>query len=149
MSVQLEAKHAEYFVTTAAAMGNISLEHEGKEFFIVDGNQLKTPISPINLSTELRGISTDELRKALDVGDLTLRKIGDEYALRFNVRMKGGGLGLAIFTYVATTGTGVALTLIGAATTPLGIGAPIAAAGVAMVAAAPYTFVVTLPTPTL
>lgn len=148
MSVQLDTMHANYLVSTAEAFGNISLEHENKGFFVVDSNQLKTPISPINLSKELRGISTDELRKALDVGYLSLRKIGDEYALRFNVRMKGGGLGFAIFTYVATTGAGVALTLIGAATAPIGVGAPIAAAGVALVTAAPYTFAVTLPTPT-
>ncbi len=80
---------------TSDAMGKIYIEHNGKDFIVIDANKLKSTVLKINLSKELRGISTEGLQKALSVGYLAISKVGDDYAVRFNARIAGGGFILA------------------------------------------------------
>lgn len=148
MSVQLNTVPATHFIASDA-VGEIGLQHDGREFFVVDSKNLKSTVSTIYLSKELRGISSGELQKALSVGYLAVSKAGVEYAIRFNARMAGGGPFLAAFAYVGSTVGGGALVLVGMATTPFGIGAPMIAAGTTLIAAAPYIAVVAAGTPTL
>jgi hypothetical protein len=96
-------------------------------------------VSNINLSKELRGISSEELKKALDVGYLAVSKVGEEYAIRFNVRLAGGGFGLGALVYGVTTVVGGAMFGLGVITLPLGgVGAGLMAGGTAVVGAAPW-----------
>ncbi len=125
------------FVSQSAEQ--ISVQHNGREFFIVDSNNIKASVSNINLSKELRGISSEELKKALDVGYLAVSKVGEEYAIRFNVRLAGGGFGLGALVYGVTTVVGGAMFGLGVITLPLGgVGAGLMAGGTAVVGAAPW-----------
>ena len=103
----------------------------------------------MNLSKELRGISLEELEKALSVGYLAVTKIGEEHAVRFNARLAGGGPILGFLAGAGTAVVGAALMGIGIVTTPIGIGAPIAAAGAVILAHAPVVGIAAGVTPTL
>lgn len=129
-------------------LGELRVKYKGREFFVKPQNGVKTCVARADLSRELRGIPSETLHKMLEVGYLTVNKIGEDYAIRFHGRIAGGGLGFAIATYVSTTLVGGAMVVAGAVTAPLGVGVGLAAAGATVIAAAPYTFMATLPAPT-
>ncbi len=148
MSVQMNTVPATHVVSLGVG-GQISLEHNGRDFFVVDSNHLKSSVSRFNLSKELRGISSDELQKALSVGYLAVSKAGEEYVVRFNARMAGGGPFLAAIAYVGSTVAGGALVVVGMATAPIGVGGPLMAAGATLIGAAPVIAAIAAASPTL
>ncbi len=128
-------------------LGQLSVIHNGREFFVVDSEKVRSEVSPVNLSKELRGISAESLKKVLAFGYLKVSKIGEDYAVRFNERLPGGGPFGAFLTYVGMNVVGGAMVVVGTLTAPVG-GAVIVAAGVATVTAAPVVAGVMVATPT-
>lgn len=133
MSLSIPSTH---FITSTG-VEEIDLRYDGRDFFIVERNQLQSAVSNLNLSPELRGISAEELTKALSVGYLAVRKAGEEYAIRFNARLLGGGL----FTAGLLAVGGTVLVAVGTATAPSGVGVVISAFGVVMINAAPKALI--------
>ena len=116
-------------------LGKLGVMYKGREFFVIDSHGAEHPIARGDLCKELRGISPEHLEKMLVVGYISVRKIGEDYGLRFDGRLRGGGPILAGLIYVGMNVVGGALIVTGVGT----------AAGVAMVTAAPYTLIATLP----
>jgi hypothetical protein len=132
------------------ALGKLSVQYNGREFSIVNSKNIKSSVARMNLSKELRGISSENLEKILSAGYLAISKIGeDDYSIQFKGRILGGGPFLALVTYVGANIAGGAMIVAGIATAPLGgVGVALIAAGTATVTAAPYTLIATLPAPT-
>ncbi len=148
MQIHTEAFVPESHFIASGAAGKISLGHNGRDFFVIDSKNLKSEVSRMNLSKELRGISLEELEKALSVGYLAVTKIGEEHAVRFNARLAGGGPFLGFLAGAGTAIAGATLIGIGIVTTPVGLGVPLVAAGGVMVANAPVVGVAVALSPT-
>lgn len=119
-------------------LGKLNVMYNGHEFAVIDEQKSRFPIQTGDLSKDLQGISSEHLQKAFRIGFLTVRKIGEDYAIRFNGRIAGGGPILAGLTLISIHVTGVALCLTG-----VGV-----VAGAALIAAAPVVAGAAVFTPT-
>ncbi|OJV47124.1 MAG: hypothetical protein BGO28_01620 [Alphaproteobacteria bacterium 43-37] len=72
-------------------IGAVNVHHNGREFYVVDAKGVQSSIKTIDLSQELRGASSEILQKLQNIGYLSLRQIGSEYGLNFDLRLRGGG----------------------------------------------------------
>jgi hypothetical protein len=129
------------------SLGKVEVEYDGHDYYIIHSNRLKTRVLGIDVSNELQGIPIEKLQKILNFGQLAISKIGEDYAIRFQGRLAGGGPFGAMIAYVATNVAGGAMILAGMVTAPIG-GAALVAAGAATVTAAPAVLAITLATPT-
>ena len=130
------------------ALRPLTLTYDGRTYTAIDANGGKSRIPTLNLDNALKGVSPGTLKKMTEVGYVSVKRSGEEYALNYNGRLLGGGLFSAIAVYAGTNVLGGAMFLTGALLTPVGgVGIALMAAGTATIAAAPTTFLVTLPVP--
>lgn len=130
--------HTSLFVPHA--LGRLSVDYDGCNFVVVNSAHLRSFVSEEDLSKELRGISIDTLKKVLDVGYLSVRKTGENYALQLNGRLRGGGpiAGAIGYWVTKTVCYGTALGALGGAVAATGGGA-LGIIGSAVVGAAETT----------
>ncbi len=72
------------------SLGKVTVQYKDGEFYVKhDG--IQTKVANYHLTKELRGISPQCLQGFLEVGYLSLKKIGDEFAIQGSLRLLGGG----------------------------------------------------------
>ncbi|MCX7342525.1 MAG: hypothetical protein NT128_00015, partial [Proteobacteria bacterium] len=72
------------------SLGTIAIAYKGKEFYVIN-DKGEFLVQRYNLSKELREIDNEKLKKFISSGYLSLKKVGDEYAITHNFRLLGGG----------------------------------------------------------
>ncbi len=120
-------------------LGNLSVVFNGREFSIIDERNESCAVERFNLSKELRDITNDQLQRCLGAAYLTLNKFGDEYSLKLNGRLPGGGplLGSIGYWVVKSVCYGTAAAAAGTAIVATGgavagpVGAALAGGGLA------------------
>lgn len=71
-------------------LGNIKLYHNGNGF-VIHKEREEIEVKSYDMDPVLRNITQQKLNVLMHSGYISVRKVGDDYALRFNVRGLGGG----------------------------------------------------------
>jgi len=72
-------------------LGNIHVKYKDHDFFVIDEKNHEFAVERGDLSKELRGISQEHLNKYLASAYLALKKSGEDYSIRLQHSLKGGG----------------------------------------------------------
>lgn len=83
-------------------LGNVHVKYKDHDFFVIDEKNHEFAVERGDLSKELRGISQEQLSKCLRVDCLALSKIGEDYSIRLQHSLKGGGWLSGFFGKTAT-----------------------------------------------